>query len=150
MFKTMALSHSFVHARCEYQSVWYYGIMWRPFSESWMAGCSSGSRANVADVLFHKKSIKIRFPSENRIIPHVNIIYIYIYMTIYDNLFFIQWYEISNADFLPMFWDVPWNFAEIGWVTRDPLSWISSVYSIEWGSELLPFRSNICSSYEFA
>ena len=55
-----------------------------------MAGCSSGSRANVADVLFHKKSIKIRFPSENRIIPHVNIIYIYIYMTIYDNLFFIQ------------------------------------------------------------
>lgn len=87
-------------------SISRFGIMaslWRPFSESWMAWCSSGSRANVADVLFHKKSIKIRFPSENRIIPHVNI-YIYLYMTIYDNLFFIQWYEISNADFLPMFW----------------------------------------------
>lgn len=102
MFKTMALSHSFVHARCEYQSVWYYGIIvtailgilnGRVFE--WFAGecCWRSFPQKI-----HKNPISFR-KSYNSTCK-----YIYIYMTIYDNLFFIQWYEISNADFLPMFW----------------------------------------------
>ena len=95
MLKAMALSHSFVHARCEYQSVWYYGIIVTAIlgilNGSWLEWFAGECCWRSFPQKIHKNPISFR-KSYNSTCKYILIIYLN-----------IQWYEISNADFLPTF-----------------------------------------------